>query len=287
MAAKTKVTLLIHASAYDIPSGSAGSSTPSRSFGFSETWYSALAPANPLLKTAIRRLREKRAALLNNGCAIIGHRVAVVDGVGLAKTFRETTNGSSGEASDPVHNALLWYMDADGQPNKRQLLLRGIPDNRVVSAGYEPSVAYNRALLNFFTEILASWKFRGKDMSGAKADIDKIELDPNDATVAIVTTKDAHAFIAGNRVQILKTTVTGDRQKGSTNRVTNVPDANHFKLDNWKLGVTKGGKARKVLDYLLLDPQIDDAQVLRPLVVHRDTGRPFFLSRGRRSKRTA
>jgi len=279
MAQKTKVTFIYSSVAYD-----ESSRHPTRHFGFSETWYSDSAPGSPGLAASITRFRSLRAALLNSGTSIIGHRISQVEPAGLVKLVRQISHGQSGEATDPVHNALFWMVRASGQRNRRQVMLRGVPDARIVSAGYEGSPAYNRALTNFWTEIAAAWRFKGLDLSKPEVEIRTV-APTEDGGIALVTTAAAHGLVVSNKAKILRVNCAGDRQRGTLGVVATVPSPTTFTVTNWRHGEGENGKVRLHDLSGLLTVEIDDDQMNRPLVVHRDTGRPFFLSRGRRPAR--
>src|SRR5262249_1107002 len=136
----TKVTLLFEAATVD----SAGNAA--RAAGFSESYYSTLAIDSPLLFTNWTNLATARAALLPTNSRIVGGRFQTVDPVGASRQFDNVYVGASGTLNDLPNVALQWTMRSAAFANQKNVILRSIPDARVVTGEYSPSPAFNAAL---------------------------------------------------------------------------------------------------------------------------------------------
>lgn len=270
----TKVTLLFNAVTKD------STGNVQRSAGFSESYYSTLAIDNPTLKTNWNNLAIARANLMPANVSIIGSRYQNVDPVGASRQYDNVYPPTSTQQNDLPAIALQWTVRSLGSPNQRSLILRGIPDARVVNGEYAPVAAYNTALINFFTELRANWSFRAIDRTVLPVKIVQI-------VAGLMTCVSPHGLLPGDVVNIMSTKVGTDRVVTSyeagvmapftattatlflAGRGENIPDSVF-------------GRARKVnITYPFFS--ITNEEIVTPTAITRKVGAPFKKFRGRRT----
>jgi len=244
-----------------------------RSAGWSESYYYPTADF-AVAANQFGQLCRCRAGLLATGGSIIGQRYQLVDPVGASKSGAVGFTGNSGAAADVPQMALLITAEASGTTNKRSLIVRGVPDARVVGGNYSPSTDYDRRLGIFYAGLRNGWVMRGANMGNQKSPIISID------TTGVVTTSIAHGLAAEQRVQILRTIMPNDRQKGGVYTVMAPVTATTFKIAADFTLPTHGGKARK---YEIVNPNYGACELQR--VVVKKVGRVFFPYRGRASVR--
>jgi len=278
-----KVTFLLHQSIYD-----AQNANPTRTMGWSESWYLDGAFGTGGTTTAIDTYADLRQATLPTTAKLVGHRIQEIGVTGKAITVRKVRAGSYGSAGDMSFPAVQFTMDSQGSSNKRIWLMRGIPDGMIQFGGFTPADSYKRAVENFFTHVASIWRMKGKNLDTPKVDLISATFEGGVPPVTTFRTAAAHGLVVGNQATILRSTDTAQRQRGQTVLVVTAPTATTFTTNEWKYGSTKGGSVRLYVKTPVY-PRVNYplSPISEGIVTHRDTGRPFFLSRGRRAKRTS
>jgi hypothetical protein len=259
-------------------------STPaqSRASGWSETWYSDYGFNNEVLYTNLGRWATRRAALLGIGASIVGFRVSQVDPTGPTYTRKKLWAGTSGLPADNPEQALVGMFGSENGKNRRQIVLRGVPDERVKYGEYHKTDDFDKALRDFLTEVSTNWKFKGKKHTIAPVQL----LGVVGRNPSVIITKDPHGIIAPSYVQIWRTNTPERRQQGIQSVRVTVTDANTLSMASTParfLEPSEGGQLRRVEGMELIPVFYNSLSLDQLTVGKHDTGRPFFLQRGRRS----
>lgn len=221
-------------------------------------------------------LLSYRAGLLPSGAAIIGQRFQLVNPAGRSQSISDTFPGTAGIQADIPQMALLCRCPAMNANNIRQLILRGIPDARVVEGEYSPSQAFEASLHLFFSA-LAGWQFRGRDLSNPGSKIISIAAGGN------FVTEGPTGFAPSTMVRVLRAMLPNGDFLGGRYLVDTVgPGVNQGHILNWGANSVSGGTIRP--DGIVFVP-FDTANITVGRIITRRVGRPFIQYRGRRSKR--
>lgn len=277
-----KVSFLLHQSLFD---GQQLNAT--RLMGWSESWYLDGAMGSGGTTAAISTYADLRQATLPHHAKLVGHRVQEIGVYGKAITERVVRVGSFGPDSDMSFPALQFTMTTQGGSNKRLWLMRGVPDGQITLGGFNPTEPYVRALDAFFKHVASIWRMKGKNLDTPRVDLISATFAGGIPPVTTFQCAANHGLVVNQQATILRTTDTAQRQRGQTVLVKTVPNATSFTAEDWKYGTCKGGSVRlyvKAPVYGRVNYPVYPIE--QAIVTHRDTGRPFFLSRGRRSKRT-
>lgn len=251
---------------------------PVRSWGWTESWYRSDSLATTDLIDKARALGELRALLLGSGAYIAKVRIQQVDPLGASRLVKLAIPGKSTLLVDNPKNGLQFNAFAVGNLNKRITILRGTPDTRMVQGEYSPQPAYDRALNNYWAELIQNgWKFRGKGLLGTRYRVASISAG------GVVVTKDATAFNLGDEVQVLRSHTAEFRYRGGVYTISAFVDNKHFTLADWPFAACQGGtmRAKPLTELFNVGLTVDDLK--NPDVVTRDTGAPIAPSRGRQS----
>lgn len=247
--------------------------------GWSESFYDT-SPQAP----SFNNLCQARAALLPTGSAIVGQRIQQTDPAGRAQVFNTVFPGTAGTQADVPQMALLMSARATNGQNTRALTLRGIPDARVVSGEYNPSVEFTRALETFTGRLIGgAWRFRGLVLDAAQFPILWIrEVAGSTTGEADIT---AAAPIPGGitentLIQVMQTVDDFGIKRGGRFKAESVSSDGVVRIKNWPYGNTDGGRVRAVQF-----STFPIGEVGLPRVIVRKVGRPFASYRGRASKR--
>jgi hypothetical protein len=277
-----KVTLLFQATTNtDFPN-----LLPKRQAGWTESWYypgQVIATAQTATIGAgggggPPGLAQLRASFLPPGNAIVGQRYQVVSPTGPSLTTIATFPGGWNEAEDIPQQALLVNVPGLAVANVKRLILRGIPDARVVEGEFSPIIGFTASMQNFFNG-LSGWSFRGRDLAQPRTAILSI------SAIGAVITETAHSLVVGQMVRILRSRAVDGDLLGGRFQVASVGPANNvFTLTNWAPGeATTGGTVRPDA---IIYPSVDVSRVAVARCITRRVGKPFFQYRGRRSRRT-
>jgi hypothetical protein len=255
--------------------------------GWSESWYypgtslqSCLAAAfggvTGLLSSSLG-LVPARAGLLPLGCSVVGERVQVVDPPGLSQSLASVYPGNPAFFEGYPSIALLAKIPGVGVRNIRRVLLRALPSAVVVEGEYTPNVLF-AAQLALFTQALAGWQFRGRDLAQPLFHVLTI------SAAGAVQCQENVPFTVGQAVRVLRSRdVTGDLRGGRFVVSTTGPLSSQFTIPGWPFGACTGGTVRADA---VVYPAVDTSNPLTGRAVTKKVGRPFFQFRGRRAKST-
>jgi len=269
----TKVTLLFQGGTID----SAGNAA--RVAGWSETYYSTLAIDAPQLSANWTQLCTKRAALLPTNSRIVGSRYQRVDPIGGSRQFDNTYVGAAGTPNDLPGLALQWTVRSPATPNQKNVILRSIPDIRIVTGEYSPSPAYDAALLTFFNELTTNWQFRAIDRTVLPVKIIDI------TGAGVMRTISPHGLVIGDRCNIMSTrpdTVHKSSYEAIVIELNSPTTATIVRADAGLLQSAVGGRVRKLLR-IYPNISITVGEVIAPTAITRKVGAPFKKFRGRRT----
>lgn len=274
--AATKVTLLMQAGTIDSTGNAA------RSAGFSESYYTPLAVTDAALTPIWTQLCTLRAALLPTNSRIVGSRYQTVDPVGPSRQFDNVYVGGAGTLNDLPGVALQWTVRSPATNNQRNVILRSIPDARIVTGEYSPSPAYDAALQAFFSHLVLNWRFRAIDRS---LPIVKIK----DITGAgLMVTLAPHNLLAGQMANIMSTRPDSFRTVSYLAQVVEVLTATSATIvlaaNTGFLQSSVGGRVRRALN-IYPNISITNGEVISPVAITRKVGAPFRKFRGRRTVR--
>jgi len=277
-----KVTFLFH---HQSRADDAPGKPVKRSYGWSESWYTTAEFGSQTFNDNCQEWRDKRAALLGVDSSIVAHRSQIVGPTNAIYLDRRVTGGTSSLAVDTPFQSLLYYPRAGATPNRRQTILRAVPDARIVTGEYKHEQNYTDALKAFWAMLMARWLFKGKDMSGVSARIRTIT--PGSGSTYNVVLEDALAVNNDDAVQIVRAYELVGRTRGAKCFVSGVTDPKNFSISGWPYTAAKRGRIRLVAADTYHTPNLGTTEIINPKVTKRDTGRPFDLSRGRQSARRA
>lgn len=270
----TKVTLLFHAVTRDSAGGA------QRLAGFSESYYSTLNIDDPQLKINWNALAIARANLMPANVSIIGSRYQQVDPVGGSRQYDNVYPTTSTLQNDLPGVSLQWTVRSATGPNQRALILRGMPDIRIINGEYAPAANFAAALNAFFAELTAKWQFRAIDRTILPVQIVSI-------VGGVLTTAGAHGLVANAPAMIMSTLVGTDRVKKSFDAfVLNPITANTAVLAptgrDFAINDSVRGRVRRLSVYYPFF-SITGQEILTPTAIHRKAGAPFKKFRGRRT----
>jgi hypothetical protein len=274
--AATKITLLFNAGTLD------AAGQPARSAGFSESYYSTLPYNENALFLQWSQLCIARAGIMPAGVRICGSRYQTVDPIGGTRSYDNVYAPALTQGNDLPGIAFQWTVRSPDSPNQRSLILRGVPDLRVERGEYSPSQQYNNALMNFFNELRANWKFRC---------INRVVLPTKIVSITggIMTTATPHGLAPNDTVRIMSTLVGTDPPLPETYEAK-VSAIAGLTATLFRPGVHAGvpdsihGKARKV-EILYKPFSISNEEIVNPTAIHRKVGSPFRRFRGARTRR--
>jgi len=269
----TKVTLLIQGGTID------SSGNAARVAGFSETYYSTLAIDAAQLQANWSALCQKRAALLPTNSRIVGSRYQRVDPVGGSRQFDNVYVGSAGTLNDLPNIALQWTVRSPSSANQRNLILRSIPDARVVTGEYSPAPAYDASLQAFFSELTNNWQFRAIDRTVLPVKIVDI------TGAGLMVTAVPHGLVLGDHVNIMSTrpdTVHKSSYEGIVTALLTPTQVMIVRADSGLLQSSVGGRVRKKL-IIYPNMSITVGEIVTPVAITRKVGAPFRKFRGRRT----
>jgi len=270
----TKFTAFFNAGTVD------SSGNAARSAGFSETLYALEAIGDSLLAAKINRLLVARAALMPKNVRIVGYRLQTVEPVGASRSFDNVFVGSSTAQNDLPQAAFQWTVRSATTPNQRQLILRGMPDARIVTGEWSPSAAFTAALQTYFGFLTADWRFKAIDRTVLPVKIASI------TDAGVLTTVTPHGLVLGDKVNIMSTNAGDFGFKSYTAAVVltgtattctiALPGRSEF------IRASTGGRARKA-GTIFCQFSITGEEVANPTAITRKAGAPFRKFRGRRT----
>ncbi len=249
-------------------------------FGWSENFY---LNNDKVTDTSTRVFTE---GLINARCALLadeawcyGYRIQRVDPTGASRKFTYYREGGAGEANDDPCNCLIYNVrGAEARTNRREVILRGLPDARLEKGEFKPTAEYRRRLRAYFQSLKdGEFGFRGIDKTQETVKIKSIEAG------RLVHLEEATTMIAGNDVQVLRSLAAGHRFKGVKTKIFSVDDTKTLLLEDWPFGASKGGRLRKSVTPIHIKMELTETEIDNPEVSNRDTGVPGDQPRGRQS----
>lgn len=278
----TKVTTLFHAATTDFDGNG------KRLAGFSESWYSTLPPDSTQLNANWSQLCTLRAALMAKNVTIVGQRIQTVRPTGASRSFDTVYPGPSTAANDLPSMALQWTVRST-TPNQRSVILRGIPDARVINGEYNNVSTYDAAIVAYFTHLKANWGYLGLDRTILPVKLVSVD------NAGLVTTMEPHGLAVGDDAEVMSAVNVRGVKHSAVVRVLTVPSDTTFTVFVPRLGRdepptapfvfnTVRGRVRKLV-YAFKDVQITSSEMTNPTAITRKAGRPFRVFRGRRTAR--
>lgn len=258
--------------------------------GWSETWYvqrDSLSEA----QLPVFDVGTARKGLLGKGATLEASRISDVDV--FSDSLVDTTIGNTPASStaslvrDNPSNAWLARVNS-GTLYRRAMWLRGLPDAWVAFNSttllpiLDPLLLSNFGL--FATKVVqAGFRMRVLDKSGATPEKGITALALDIPTNRITVTVPGHGYNALDKVRIRKCSGTNAKQVNGLYTVF-APTTNTFdifpptgKVFLGPITYAGGGVVRK---QNITYPLISSLELIRP--AKRDTGRAFFVPRGRR-----
>lgn len=268
----TKFTMLIQASTL----GSTGGAL-SRSAGFTESWYTSQ-PYSSSLVAAATFMAQLRAALLPASSSIVGFRFQETDGVTSQASVTQPISlpGTADAATDKPQVAVQFQMNSSGGlPNRKLMVLRGIPDENTVGGAYRPTPAFRTAMTNYLSELVSHpWQWKGRNLSNTSFPILTINA------LGVFQLSAPSTIPTNTMVQVLRARNTVGRQKGGFYFMQSLAPLTGTLL-GWNHGDTTGGRMR-IQGIVFPAPA---AFIIPPVgkSVAKKVGRPFDQYRGRKS----
>jgi hypothetical protein len=241
--------------------------------GWSESYYRNIGVSENIGAIA-NTLAAARRLLLGDLVSIVGFRTQNLSIRGSTALFPTPLKGTiTGQADTPWQSLLV--QASQGGQNKRNLILRGLPDNCIANGVYDPSYLFLTNLQTFFG-VLKSYNF-GTLTQVSSGPLDFVTVD----ATGLVTFPADPAWTDGQKAKFYRSvdsqgvTLTGIYTSLQTGTATT------RKLKQWAPGrlATNG-------QIIGLFPVLQAWNTLTALrAVKRNVGRPFGLQRGRRKTR--
>lgn len=252
-----------------------------RNAGWSETLYYDGNTITSAFNQAGFDLDKARAKLLVANAAIVGERAAIIDPKAGTRTWDIRYKGNPSWANDvPQMAAHVTLRAALPAMNRRETILRGIPDVLVENGEYRPDADFEKALKAYVDILASGWKFRVFDRANAtKQAIDSITADGivDLGAPRLFGANDTYLNMRGARDEY------GHRFSG---RFTWKPhaDITKLKLMGWTQGPVTFTKGELIADkWAYVGIQTLEMLELTPRIIVRKVGRPSSGYRGRRT----
>lgn len=242
--------------------------------GWTESWYTTGAPTTSL-QNSFKTLCQKRANMLGLGGSCVGFRIQQVDPRGSSQQQALSYASPGIFQTDTPGTALLVTIGSSGLANVRREKFAGIPDNQVAKGEFNPTPEYTPILNAFFAE-LAGWRFRARDLTVPRVNLDTIAADGTYATQSDFTAPQGSVVVVRRTQNSLKRNVSGTFVVGTATSLR------AGKLNNWTAGACTLGT---ISLYVPIYPPITAGLVQPARITFRKVGRPFVGFRGRRSKK--
>lgn len=227
---------------------------------------------NDVVQRDFEYLCSARAGLLGNGCSVIGQRYQGVFPATRAQTRGTRYPGRAGLAQDFPTLSLLCKIGAGGATNTRNVILRGIPDARVVGGEYSPSRDFTNAL-ELYANQLAKWDFRAKLVASPRSPIYEILSDGTFRLQSDLT------FDVGDLVTLRRVVNDNGNDVSGLYPIQLKVNAKEGKIAGWTGGVVdqKGEMVKMAYGYFRM--AASTFSVIR--LTSRKVGRPFGQFVGR------
>lgn len=249
----------------------AGTELP-RVAGFSESFYTDVDTADNAFGRLSRYLLNRRV-LMASSVVCIGLRVSDVANPGVSFTQRFREPGQAGIAADIPQMALqLECNSAAGA--KRQFLLRGIPDARVIGGEYSPTQWFTTELSRMRATMRDYLLLRVTSRTEPQIPVQVITGDGAFILTAPMT------YNVGEKLQAMRMQDAFGRTVKGTYTVSAKTNSTVGTLANWTAGTITIGRLRR--RSIIYSP-ITSVSLVK--VGTRKVGRPFVQYSGRRSRR--
>jgi len=258
------------------PAGVVKTASPA---GWSESVYMSGSPDQPSLQGQFLNLAIARATMLQANSSIIGVRYdqifpngpTVVLGIALA-------GGLPAVADFPRLALNRSYTDAS-RLYRRLWQFRGMPDSYFVQGAWSPPGTFPPLLAAFEQNLFnGSFLIQGINKTANLVGVSSIDAAGNASVYNGITVS------SGSNIQLLRVKDAKGKTVSGSFFVESFIDAFQFKIRGWTRGACTGGQVR-VLSYLYPPFNLINNNNANSRMSTRKTGRPFFLARGRSSKR--
>lgn len=247
--------------------------------GWSESVYMSGVPTDSALQTAFLNLATVRAAMLQASSSIVGARFDQISPNGPTVVLGlALTGGLSAVPDFPRLSLNRSYADAS-RLYRRLWQFRGMPDSYFVQGAWSPPNSFTR-ILSAFEQQLFNGNFL---IQGINKSINLVGVSSIDAA-GNVSVYNGVTVSSGTNIQLLRVKDAKGKTVSGSFFVESFIDAYQFKIRGWTRGACTGGQVR-VLSYLYPPFNLVNNNNANSRMSTRKTGRPFFLSRGRTSKR--
>lgn len=246
-----------------------------RAAGWSETWY--LDDTVPNAFTSCDSLAKKRVAMLTGKAAVTNVRIQVLGS--KAQIFSLLYPGAYGPDNDIPQMALECSIGNPAVPNVKRFQLRGLPDGIALNGDYQPTGAFT-AGLNQWVAQLQGGRFRFKCKDASVPPVQVVAVDAN----GTFHLSGPMVFAVGNYIQFIRMKNTAGGNVSGTYYVSVKTDAQTGVILGWGGTVVNlSGTARLAASSF---PIVDRTTFSADRLTTRKVGRPFFLYRGRVSRRS-
>lgn len=247
--------------------------------GLSESWYSAKVFDSQDLYDTCTYWQSKRVPMLPRNSTIVAFRQQEVGNLGRSVLYKVPRPGVNAFIQDQSEAALKYKVRSTTTSAERTAVIAMVPDDIIIGGVYAGGEGDWLSYVNqFFNHIRDNWQMRIIDQSVPTYSIATIDADGN------VVTNEATAFVAGAKVQVLRSKTEEDNTGSGVFYVETVTNPTHFKLRGWTFGATTKGSIRTyVITYNSVN--VSTNHRANPEVGTRKIGRPFGESRGKASKK--
>lgn len=247
----------------------AGTALP-RVAGFSESFYTdqdTAANAHGILA----RFLLNRRVMLASTVICIGSRVSDVANPGVSNTQLFTEPGQAGIAADIPQMALQLNINSAAGA-KRQFLMRGIPDARVIAGEYSPVMWFTTELSRLKTTLRDYFLLRVTSRTEPQIPVQVINGDGSFILAGPMT------FNVGDSMQTMRMRDAYGRSVKGRFLVATKTSSTVGTLANWTAGTVTIGRLRRRLIIYSAITSVDTGRITT-----RKVGRPFVQYSGRRS----
>lgn len=259
-------------------------SVSDRLCGFSDAWYDN-GTETQVLQTKDTMLINKRAALLPQSTTVVGARISLLDAFGKSqgrsRVYHMGVQGGDGGPTGDPRQCLQYSLFAQGATNELQAYIQNVPTQYFLTGSYKSNSDWEQRLKNYFKFVYDNdYRFYAFDQSLPVAPVISI------TALGVVTLERNNVWTIGQYVRVLrsKTDLRGNFRTNPNGYHVSASAGLSVTLDGWDQGACTGGTMQTWGKYLA-SPTLDDYEKQHPQVASRKVGKPFFLFRGRASKK--
>lgn len=249
--------------------------TSGKTWGFSETWYSALTGAAVVAQ--MDNLMAVRRLILSSDVTCVGYRIGQPGGRSYV-VRRSLIAPRANDSSNLPVDSVLCQMQGSDLITVKKFFLHDLPDDWIAGTSIDP--ARTNAIANAIAAYSAfNFQFRYQNQVAASAPVLSIDLNGNVVTNAPI------ALVPTNLISFLKCKDINNKTIRGQYAVTAVTDATHFQIAHWPGNVVARSGRVRLVSYLFQNALVLGANGGIVAGASRKVGRPFFQSRGRVSSR--